>query len=887
MNIINRVTVRNLKKNRTRTAVTIIGIILSAAMFTAVTTFVSSLQNYLIRFTESTDGKWYGSVYDCSSDTADRLNDDKSVDSAVRLDNIGYAFIGSKNEGKPFLFVGGVGEGFGDMLPVNITEGHFPQNGSEIILPKHLGANGGVHYSVGDTLTLSLGIRTDESGTPLWQGTEYLGSDGDGHENFTVTETRTYTVVGFYERPHFEGYSAPGYTALTKADEGFVGSSCVYIKTVRMKQIYDLLEADWLKGYVKDVNSDLLRFSGQSNEDNFNRVLYSLAGILIVIIMFGSVSLIYNAFSISVSERTKQFGLLKSVGATKRQIMKSVLFEAVFLSCIGVPIGVLAGIGGIGITLNCTETLFDTMTYGDLGIPLSLSVSVMAVVSAVVICFLTVLISAYIPARRAVKVPPIVAVKQTNDINIKPRKLKTPHLVYRLFGFEGMLADKNFKRNRKRYRSTVISLFLSIVLFISASSFCSYLTKSVSVVAQTAKYDIRYTLTSDQKKICSPEELKQLFEGEQNVRKIAYDSTVFRQIESGSASLFNKDFLEQTGGTNYLQLVFISDYAYEEYLRSNGLYSEKLMSAEEPCGVVYNSFTAYSGEDGKYHTYKMLDSSEGSFECEMVTEVIDGEFYYSGTVDSDDGSVLYEYRNSDGESRFLTADEANYRIEARYGALCTDSPFGSDITGYDMAVSIIYPYSAFEAVTKTSDDEFVSTIYLLSSSPKTSYEAISRILEDKGLDTSRLVNYAENIEANRAMSTIVNVFSYGFITLISLISVANVFNTISTNINLRRREFAMLKSVGMTSRGFNRMMNFECVMYGFKGLIYGIPVAIGVTYAIFRAVNEGMEMSFYIPWYSILISVGSVFAVVFATMLYSMSKIKKDNPIDTLKNENL
>jgi putative ABC transport system permease protein len=135
--------------------------------------------------------------------------------------------------------------------------------------------------------------------------------------------------------------------------------------------------------------------------------------------------------------------------------------------------------------------------------------------------------------------------------------------------------------------------------------------------------------------------------------------------------------------------------------------------------------------------------------------------------------------------------------------------------------------------------------------------------------------------------TVVNIFSIGFIVLISLIAAANVFNTISTNIALRRREFAMLKSIGMTQKGFNKMMNFECLLYGLKGLVYGIPVSIGITWLIYQSILNGWETGFFIPWHSIVIAVGSVFAVVFATMLYAMDRIKKDNPIDALKNENL
>jgi putative ABC transport system permease protein len=170
---------------------------------------------------------------------------------------------------------------------------------------------------------------------------------------------------------------------------------------------------------------------------------------------------------------------------------------------------------------------------------------------------------------------------------------------------------------------------------------------------------------------------------------------------------------------------------------------------------------------------------------------------------------------------------------------------------------------------------------------KAVFEKMYKVLDDKGLTTSPLFDYAAMSESEKALITVINIFSYGFIVLISLIAAANVFNTISTNIALRRREFAMLKSIGMTQKMFNRMMNYECLLYGIKGLAYGIPVSIGVTWLIYKSILFGLETGFFIPWYSLVIAVGSVFAVVFATMIYSMQKIKKDNPIDALKDENL
>ena len=208
----------------------------------------------------------------------------------------------------------------------------------------------------------------------------------------------------------------------------------------------------------------------------------------------------------------------------------------------------------------------------------------------------------------------------------------------------------------------------------------------------------------------------------------------------------------------------------------------------------------------------------------------------------------------------------------------------SDI--YDL--SVVYPYSLRENVLQDlSDNNQFCDHYVLSKNHKASYEAIKKIVVENGLSKNYLTDYAEGVEENRTLILIINVFSYGFVVLISLIAAANVFNTVSTNISLRRREFAMLKSVGMSNKEMSRMMNFECVLYGSRALLYGLPISAVITWFIYRVMSNVFSVGYYLPWGAIMIAVFSVFLVVFATMMYSMRKIKADNPIDALKNENL
>ena len=178
-------------------------------------------------------------------------------------------------------------------------------------------------------------------------------------------------------------------------------------------------------------------------------------------------------------------------------------------------------------------------------------------------------------------------------------------------------------------------------------------------------------------------------------------------------------------------------------------------------------------------------------------------------------------------------------------------------------------------------------MFLKSDNPALSFNEMEKILDSAGLNSGSIFNVAEEVEANRNIITILNVFAYGFIILMSLITIANVFNTITTNINLTKREFAMLKSVGMTNKSFHKMLNYESIFYGLKALLYGIPSSMVVTFLIYLSIQQGLDTSFYLPIKSIIISVFSVFLVVFISMMYSTTKIQKENILDALKNENL
>ena len=908
MNVFNKVTLESLKKNRTRTVVTIIGIMLSAAMICASTTLVSSMQNFVLRCAIHIDGDWYGAVYDAAYKDYEDIRDSDRVFSAACAQVLGYAKIGSANEYKPYLYVlgGDVASGYFKTMPVHLILGTLPKDSTEIILPEHLTSNGKVNYKLGDTVTLDVGDRTLD-GRRLGQDTPIYTYDSETQveimsgEMLENTEPRTYTVVGIYERPTFEDYSAPGYTALTAADTKSTDQAPIhcYFKLHKPAGVYDFMkEMGYTQEYRYAYNTKVLLYSGTAPFDSFLTAFYSLAAIIIALIVFGSVSLIYNAFSISVSERTRQFGLLSSVGATKKQLRKMVLFEALAVSIVGIPLGILVGIGGIGITLLLIGDKFFSIVRVD--IPMRLCVSWQAVVIAAVIALVTVLISAWIPSKRATRVSAVEAIRQSMDIKVSGRPVRTSKLAYKLFGLPGVLAGKHYKRNRKKYRTTVVSLFMSIVLFVSAAAFTDYMMESAEGGLASDQFDLIYAAELDASAAMTPDALLELLFSEQNVTGGTYTKKQFLQgdisreyVTAMFADRFS-DFgteSEDAAPKDFSisgYLYFVADAEFNRLLEKYNLKEADYYDRDKPLGIALDRNIELDRQLEKYVTLDTLKGDGCVIEGLYYVE-IDGYYRKDSRIDENGNKVvLYQSRDNENDIIELPHEESFAKYTLRSEKTIEEAPFFVS-RSTPVAINMIYPYSMLESVVpEAALNQFRNTEYFLTSSDHAaSFENLATVLTENGLSSRQLFDYAANAETNRNVVTIIRVFAYGFIVLISLIAAANVFNTISTNISLRRREFAMLKSVGMTQKGFRRMMNYECLLYGSKALLLGLPVSCGITYLIYRAVTTAYETSFHLPWAAIGIAVLSVFLVVFATMMYSMSKVKKDNPIDALKNENL
>ena len=913
MNILTNYTRRCLKQNRVRTLVTLIGIILSVSLFTAVAEGAWSGRKYLMNIAVANEGAYHGMYDEISDAELAELRAQEGMDQTATLDGIGWALVGSGAQelSEPYLRIYSMSDNFTELVALELLEGRMPQNDRELLISDRAGAVTGAELELGQTLTLSVGQRVTKDGKPLSEYNAYFPAE----EQLADVKEDTWTVVGVYHRfsNNVEDYGMPGSLALTV---GGTGTDHKFFFTLDdIGDTWSFLNThDY--GSNSAANDDLLLYAGYDDNARVNAVIYSLVAILFGLIFLGSVALIYNSFSISVSERTKQFGLLKSIGATNRQIRRMVLTEALLLCMIGIPVGLLVGCGGIGLTLRFLQPAFSRMVTGAVkqSVTIRLVLHGPSLAMAAGIGLFTALVSAWIPAKRATRLSPISAIRQSTDVKVRAKEIKVSPLTGKLFGFPGTLASKNFKRSRKQYRSTVVSLFMSIVLFVSAFSFADYLRKDVAetvqdyvpdlVVYNLGPYNDPDSIDVDPERT---EALAKLLKDEAHVEDVMWALSYTDTLKIPSAVISQtaqNSVLREANGfyVLYPTFCFLPEADYRKLCARAGVDPETRQA------VAYDKtrlMTFYEDGSRSYQLCSLF--RDDAVPITLTLDVVQpraGMAYgwpeYEPCDDrgfEDEGEIIgyvflpEEDRNGERYSTYnqvlISPEEAVVKRELVIGGLLQEPPLASSGHG----LTFYLPLEGSEDLWQSPrpiNNYLTDDLYLQAPEHAAAKAEVTALLQSQELNELYGVHDTrEDKEGTQSVLLVLNVFTFGFIILISLIAAANVFNTISTNVALRRREFATLKSVGMGDKAFGRMMRFECLLYGSKALLWGLPVSVGVSWLIWKAVTNAFITAFRLPWTAMAIAAGSVFLVVFATMLYATGKIKKDNPIDALKQETL
>ncbi|MEK3790413.1 ABC transporter permease [Paenibacillus sp. FSL R7-0204] len=863
MNIVNTLTIRHLKQNKRRTLVTILGVIISVSMMTAVITLIFSFADLMIRQTITDTGEWHVQYQDITKEQLAAIKGDDATKTVAITRDLGYAPLeGGQNSNKPYLFIKEYDvQGF-TQFQIEISKGRLPHTDKEVVISESVATNGKVKYEIGDRLTLRVGDRFKQGGDhPLDQTEPLRRKDGTLTETLQHSIIRDYTVVGFIKRPVSETAWAPAYTIISYVDDHIIGGDDQVDASVVLQQANPFLFAHAEKLAEKNqidtvqYNNDLLRYYGLSSSGASSSMMFSLSAIIMGAIIIGAVGLIYNAFAISVSERSRHLGMLASVGATKRQKRNSVFFEGIVIGLISIPIGILCGLAGIGITFSFMNTMIEGALWTSE--KLRLIVTPLLLLITCLVSMLTIFVSVYLPAVKASRVSPMDAIRQTTDVKLTAKAVKTPKIIRKLFGIEAEIGLKNLKRNKRRYHVILFSLVISIVLFLTISFFTTGLTQSLALSLEGINYDIEVSSSNGER---LDDRLMQSLVSLDGVTEYSVSHELVRNAWVDAASIADelqekvkqdKSMLQDGKYPYEIKLYALNDSSLQAYARAAHADYEQLTDLDHPAAIVMDTIHYKDIDTGKYIQTKSIYANIGQH------------------------IELTSFFNESGEET-----KANKVIVA---ALTDKAPMGMSpvgVGGLNMIVSE-------RVMNRLADSEELANASMYLHLKSTESVKTQQEIEAMNETNLNVYNVYQSRIREEQQILLMNVFSYGFIVLISAISVANIFNTISTGLALRKREFAMLKSVGATPKGFAKMLNYESVFYGVKSLLYGLPVSFAVMVLIYKAFANKFSYGFTLPWMSILSVIVCVFVIVSSAVVYSGAKIKKENIIDALKQENI
>lgn len=857
MTLLNKLTIKNLKLNKKRTIVTIIGIMLSVALITAVASMYASGIKSLIKYETIIKGDFHTVFYNVPTSDIDKFINNRNIEKLNITEGLGYAKIDSKNEDKPYAYLKGFTKDSLNDLSIRLVKGRLPENTNEIVIPTHLKTNGRLDLKLNDSITLEVGKRIDSKGSELNQSDKYQNTAG---EQLVEMQTKTYKIVGIIERPatNIEYYTAPGYTFITYIDsKNLSGNVDIYAKftkdgvknwdktianilgvsQVLFRKVYNQeIESEKLteqlkKTYMFDINKYLIDLETNPISSTSMGDLGKVLAIVIVIIVFTSIFCIKNSFDISITEKIRQYGMLRSIGATKKQIKRNVFYEATTLGLIGIPLGIILGCLATYILIIISNYYLTDVIQT--GFKLELVFSTYAILVAIILGIITIYFSALKSATRASKVSEIDSIRNSANLKISSKKIKSPKYIKKLFGIGGVISFKNLKRNKKKYRTTIISITVSTFVFIALYSFMELAFQNVNNELKVSDFNISLS-TNAINDYSYSKFLKTV-----NLSGVE-DYAILRNSElSFTGSHSSKEYLEYFGtkkesdAEDHITIFAIGKKQYDKYIKSLGL------------------------------NYDDIKDKVILFDKQYIT-----------SYDKNNNKIIKNIRVYDfNKGDVITS--TNNQLNLEIGAI---SSIGPNLLKSLSNSYLIISDEMFDKIAKTNNLD----IYYKASNADKLQDELDSYLNGESYNID---NKEENVRIMNNLFTLIAIFLYGFIIVISLIGITNIFNTITTNMELRKQEFAMLKSIGMTSKEFKRMIRLESLFMGIKSLLFGILIGIILSYLIY--LSSDSDIPYKLPIVAIIISILVVFILISLIMKYSLNKINKQNTIETIRNENI
>lgn len=851
-NILTKLTLITMRKNKNRTFSTAVGIILSVFLMTVIVLLASSISQSMIEAATNKYGSWHVMSQEFTSDKIEDMQANEMILDLAYIDNLGYMQISEpRSTSKPYIHIAEVSENITDFIICNIMEGRLPKTDREIVVTSQF-LKLYPEYSLDSEIEIDIGQRlSNASKNILDQNASYLGENNEyiqasGNKN-------VYRIVGVVDRvPTIEYEFSPGYTFLTcNTSTIYKNDSKVFIKLQGLSH-----NLGQVKNYISEekiiYNSELLNYLGVTEGENLQDMIIKVVVALIVIIGFSAFILINNSLVTASDERSKQFGVLLSIGMTRIQTILMYLLEVIIIGIISIIVGVGAGIGFIYLTFQGIGKLLVKASYLDLA--LTVDVNALYLVIVALIAFVILIVAAIINALKCVKGTVISKVKRNKEIKIRSKKSQRTHS-----SIEWNIVTSSFKRYNKKYRYALISLLLSVVLFVVAGSFEAYANRYIEEIIPTVDYDIRvnshqndvYTTINQQYNIISR------IDEVEDSGWIAYTDAGFVQLDEFEIDANLKDYTSSHKIDKLnISYVFISN---ERFIRLCELENKETNDYFIKDGrvLIYDNLSYHI--DGEVYAYPLFQGDSANIPLCYMNEQQWNDYYTSGNLQGNYTDIL------------LKADRVSKNnLQMELSAIKNNN-----------GIFIIIPIDMLS--TYSDDLPFGMQMYFAAADYKTVREKIEQISNENNWNIA-VESVAEGYEKEKNSYALYEIFVVVFSIMISLVAIINAFNAVYSNLMKRKREFAVMQSIGISEKSFNKIIIYECLFL--CGIVIVSATILSLLLSLLLSFSFPLVQYFYfVPWKHLLIASGCLLFVFFVSMIKPTMLIKKQNVIETIKGD--
>lgn len=832
---------RYMKQNKKRTSLTVFGITLATILIFAVGTFLLSFRDSILIEERKISGDYEFVLKNITSEQVDKIKNNAEVK------DVSLAFQSDdeyKIEGRDgtLIFNYGNKDYYEKIQTSPIKEGRAPAKEDEIL----------INQSVKVILKVNVGDKLNIKSV-------------NGNEK--VVE-----IVGVEEGTYYSSdniFSVKSYLDDKNLDKNDKYKLYLNLKSDRNKQdiIAKITEENNINKESIISNSTILYLTGNGGNQNFSDSLKNMAIFVIITIIISTIVVIYNSFNISVIERIKYFGILKAIGATPKQIKRIVYKEGLLMGLMALPLGCVIGFLSLkyGIKIFIGDTLMALENFEVGFYPIVVLITAILVV-------ITIFLSILMPARKANKISAVDAIRNKNEIRLGKLKRRKGRIVGKIFGIEGSIAYKNIRRTPFRFIITCLALTLSIVIFNLFYGYMNITKQAISYQFMYSPFDAQLSNKAIHDGLKS-EDIKEI-EDKDFIRKEFKFYIDYANLAIPKDSI-NPEYKSKVGINS-----FYDNFPSSDMIRVSG--AQIYVGGDDELKVIDKYIVDGKLDFGKLkkNGVILLDGTQirnenGAIETIRATKYKVGDKIRIPKLDD------YSTYSKDASNNLEQAINNNDYYEVEVVAIADREPIMG--SGLYVTPELMFHEDLFKTMVK--DFNYNSMFFDFEGDQEAREEAVkyfNNVATEKGFaydDLGDLLKEIENIYKQ------VEFFVYCFILIITIISVVNIFNTISTNLLLRRKEFSTLKAIGMSEKQLKKSVLLEGTLYGILSAIIGGGISAVLLRVVVKLAEGLADVKYNFDFVTFSISIICAIGVTYIATLIPMNKLKKLTIVEGISEE--